>query len=332
LLHEFAVLLHFIFPLCRRLLRCRGGSALSGQSEGVEANHRIHVLQGVSLARKRTSGGLDGAEDALDFFGSHDSANVGVGADGGRRVESGFFGGSSLGGTKDGVEGLEGAFGPDDETTNVTTRGELEEVQSVYVASINTLDVAEGSDERIVSASFLVVDEERSSALNITSASGFTLTSTEAVGVLHSLQVSIEAEERKEGNGILGLGDGVNVGISNNERDFCEGIDAVSAGLNERCKGRSRKCGTGGKSALTFADLNVPSSPNFGRCEHASSSAHVTESSLSGSVSTTSRYTRDTGHGTTGSPTLCRSLFSSFFGNGIWLSVILVHSGVNADY
>ena len=55
----------------------------------------------------------------------------------------------------------------------------------------------------------------------------------------------------------------------------------------------------GNSSLLAKVDLLVPLSPDLGRSEHATRSAHVTESSLSSTVSSSSRDTRNTGNGTT---------------------------------
>ena len=53
---------------------------------------------------------------------------------------------------------------------------------------------------------------------------------------------------------------------------------------------------------LGHVGLSVPASPGLGGVEHTSATAHVTESTLAGSVGTTTRDTRDTGDGTTGTP------------------------------
>ena len=52
-------------------------------------------------------------------------------------------------------------------------------------------------------------------------------------------------------------------------------------------------------SLLAKVDLLVPLSPDLGGCEHTTRSAHVTESSLSSTVSSSSRDTRNTGNGAT---------------------------------
>jgi hypothetical protein len=66
----------------------------------------------------------------LDFVGVDDSSNVGVGNDTRRNTESTLQRGIGLLGSKNVVELLEGTLGPDDEPSDVTTRGELEKVKA----------------------------------------------------------------------------------------------------------------------------------------------------------------------------------------------------------
>jgi hypothetical protein len=50
---------------------------------------------------------------------------------------------------------------------------------------------------------------------------------------------------------------------------------------------------------LAKVDLLVPLAPDLGRREHATGAAHVTEGGLTGTVSTTTRDTRNTGDSAT---------------------------------
>lgn len=57
---------------------------------------------------------------------------------------------------------------------------------------------------------------------------------------------------------------------------------------------------SGGKnSLLALVDLDVPLAPDLGGSEHATRSAHVTKSSLTSTVSTATRDTRNTGDSAT---------------------------------
>jgi len=55
-------------------------------------------------------------------------------------------------------------------------------------------------------------------------------------------------------------------------------------------------------SLLVNIDVSVPTAPDLGGSEHATTSTHVTESTLARAVSTTTADTRNTGYGTSGTP------------------------------
>jgi hypothetical protein len=73
----------------------------------------------------------------------------------------------------------------------------------------------------------------------------------------------------------------------------------------------------------------MPPAPDFGRAEHATSTAHVSEGTLARSVSTTTLDTRNTRNCTTSTPGLSRGLFTSIFVHCISLTVVLVDLSVN---
>ena len=61
---------------------------------------------------------------------------------------------------------------------------------------------------------------------------------------------------------------------------------------------------------LVDVDLTVPAAPCLGRCEHATTTAHVAVSTLAGAVSTATTDTGNTGHSTTGTPRFSTSLMT----------------------
>jgi hypothetical protein len=65
---------------------------------------------------------------------------------------------------------------------------------------------------------------------------------------------------------------------------------------------------------LVQVDLPVPLSPGLGGLEHSAASAHVAESTLTGSLRTGSSHSSDSGHGS---------------GDGVGLSGVLGHVGVH---
>jgi len=80
---------------------------------------------------------------------------------------------------------------------------------------------------------------------------------------------------------------------------------------------------------LRDVDLAMPSPPDLCGGEHPASSAHVTERSLSRSMSTTSRHTRDTRDGATSAPRLGGGVLACPDMNGDSLALVLVHVGVD---
>lgn len=75
-------------------------------------------------------------------------------------------------------------------------------------------------------------------------------------------------------------------------------------------------------SLLLDVNSSMPSSPCSQGRKHATLSAHVTESTLTTSVSTTSRNTRDTSNGSTGTPRGSTMLHTSFHENTMGLSSV----------
>lgn len=71
---------------------------------------------------------------ALNFFRVNDSSNISVGKNRGWESKSSFDFGVGFAGSKDGIELLEGGFSPKNESTNVSSRGELKKIQSEIVS------------------------------------------------------------------------------------------------------------------------------------------------------------------------------------------------------
>jgi hypothetical protein len=155
----------------------------------VEAEQNLLVAERVLLLDASTLGessALGRTQDALDFGAVDQTGKVGLRDHVGGEEEVLLELGGGGGGAVDGVEGLEGRRGPDDESAKVTTRGELEEVQGVDVASLTAGQVAETLD-KILAISVGVVDDERSTTLAVAAATELALSGTELLGLL-SLQ------------------------------------------------------------------------------------------------------------------------------------------------
>ena len=81
-------------------------------------------------------------------------------------------------------------------------------------------------------------------------------------------------------------------------------------------------------SLLVGVNLSVPLPPGSKRSEHASLSAHVTESSLSSSGGTRARDSRNTSDSTSSTPRLSRVHVSLEVEDSMSLSSVLGHVGV----
>jgi len=190
--------------------------------------------------------------------------------------------GSGLSVTEDLFEGIEGGLGPDAESSQMTTWGELSDVKSVDVADIDSGDVSNSSSQRLAT---LVDDEERSSSHLVSPVSHFSLSSSELLVGHNSSDVVPTSEGLEHGDGVSGLGDLSN-GVVQNQRQLGSAHDSVTSGQNQGSTGGGGNSRGKGVSSLVEVDLSVPPSPGLQRMGHSSLSAHVTESGLSRSVGT----------------------------------------------
>lgn len=295
------------------------GAALEGSGIGVQVEEGLVVDEGV-LAVNSASVGLLGAQVSLDLSGVDDATEISVG-DGSAGEDE-----ARLLLAEDVVEGGEGLLSPDDEATDVTSGGELEEVETVNVGDLEAGNVAEGGAEVLTS----VGDEEGTTALDEAAVAGLTLTGTETTRGLDALNISIGVDGLEDLSGLLGLGDSSEIGRSDNEGDLSDLSDAVTTSHNESRDGRGGESRDDGEAALSLVHATMPAAPDLSGSEHTSTTAHVTEGSLTAAVSTSTSNTRDTRNGATSSPGLGGSLGSSIARNRIGLTVVLrqvrVHS------
>lgn len=300
---------------------------------GVEAELHLEVLERVLLLYNTTLGdgtATGGAEDLLNVAGVDDLGQIGLLHHGGGQEEVLLESRGLGGGAVDLVESRESRRRPDDKAAKVTTRGELEEVERVDRACLNAGDVAESKDE-VLAILLRVVDDKRTTALLVAATPHLTLTSTDLARVLGLLDVSTGTDSLEQGNGSGGLLDGAisEGGRGDDEGDLRNGGDGVTAGKEKSRAARGGERRGSCETLLVEVDLLVPLAPDLGRSEHATGTAHITEGSLTGAVSTTTRDTGDTGDGTTGTPGLSRGLVTSLLGDGVGLATVLVHASVD---
>lgn len=229
LLDDLAILLEVgnsLFASILLLLLLGGTSDLV---EGVKSVHENAIGKRVLLGATLNSGrDLGSAELGLDLVGVDDSGEVSAVHDVAVEDIATLFDVSSAVVAEDTVECLEGILGPDDEATEVTTRGELEEVKSVNVDEVNTGEVSGGSLDALV---LLTVDDKGASAENVSGVSQLTVASSDFLGISGSLDVFTSTNVLEGGEEGLG---GVNVEGVNNEGKLGDIQDFVTSGKNER--------------------------------------------------------------------------------------------------
>lgn len=235
----------------------------------VEAEQNLLVLEGVLLLDTSALGEgstLGGVEDALDLGAVDQTGEVGVGNNVGGNQEVLLQLGGLGGGAVDVVEGLEGSRGPDDEATEVTTRGELEEVQGVDIAGLDTGHVAEALDE-LLAVGGGVVDDQGTAALAVAAATELALTGAELLGVLglEDIGGGTDGGQELESSGSLGSSSTLEDGGVDNQGDLGDLGDLVTTGQQKRSDGRGGDGRGDGVPTLGLRHLDVPLAPDSRR-------------------------------------------------------------------
>lgn len=212
----------------------RGGNleATGGLGEGVKLLHHVSVLERVLLGLVvNANGGPDGAELGLNLVRVDNSGEIGA-VDGVTLELVSTLLLALLGvGSEDVVEAVEGIGGEDGESSDVTTGGELEEVESVDVASVNTGEVPGASLDVRVTVS---VDDQGSladgeSGVAVLSVSvSHLLRLADSVEVLLGSELVESVEESAGRAGVDGVGD---------ERKLGHIVDTVTTGHNQGSAG-----------------------------------------------------------------------------------------------
>lgn len=259
------------------------GSGLKVLGSWVESLHLDLVGEWVLLSLV----GDDGSDSllselALDLVRVDNSSEISNRHHWSGELESGLLDGSLSVGTEDLVELLEGVLGENNKSSHVTTWGELEEIQSGDVASVNSWEVSGGSLHNWIG---IAVDDEWSLLEGEAGGSHLTLSWSHSLGSSGAVEVVRDSDLVEGGEHTLG---GVSIEGVNNKWELWDVVDSVSSGLDEWSTGGSGEGGGNGVSLLVEVHLSVPLSPDLEWCKQSSLAAHVTESSLSGSVGTRS--------------------------------------------
>lgn len=256
------------------------------------------LLQRVAVDNNFGRALLDRSDSLDDLFGADDLGEVGrsdlVERDGPSLLQLSRVGSQ---GTVDGVELLEGRLGPDNKTTEMSSRSELKKTESLNIQNIDSGDVTESSG----AISILTVDNNWSELLLVLVVAHLSLSGASALGSVHPFDISPDMRAAEEGNSLLGLAERLDL-VRNDEWDFSDLVDDVTASLEKSGNTGSGDGGANGKTLLGEVDTTVPAAPDFEGSEHVTTTAHISESSLARTVGTTTTDTGDTSNSSSSSP------------------------------
>jgi len=293
-------------------------------SIGVELAQGLGVLQVVGLPEASETLGL-GVHKGLDTVCLDHTTNIRVSDDGTGEEVSILHGGGLVRSSEDGVELFKGSLGPDDEATKVTSRGEEQEVQGRNTSNLNTSQISESS----LGSGSLVANNDKGSNLDSLGSVPQASLARALGDDLASLDIGMSLELGQEGECVLGLGEGFDSISSNNQGDFRNGRDLVSASQDKRGNGGCSQSGGNSVPLLVDIHLAVPPSPGASGGEHSSTTAHVTEGSLSSTVCATTWHSWNTGDGPTSTPRLSRCLCTCPLRNRVGGSGVFAKIGLN---
>jgi len=133
------------------------------------------------------------------------------------------------------------------------------------------------------------------------SVSRFTSAGSHSSGGVDSFDIVPSAELFQQIDGLFGLFVFLG-GVADNQWNFWDFINFVAFSHNQGWyTGGGNSTGHSISSLVDVASF-VPSSPGFEWSEHSTSSAHVTESGLTGSVGSATSDSRDSSNSSTGTP------------------------------
>ena len=193
------------------------------------------------------------------------------------------------------------------------------------MSDFNSRDVAERLNERDIGTA---VDNKGSTARTVPSVSELSLSSANLDGIDDLLHIGPGTSVSEESDCLLGALD-LFCSIADDEGEFGDVVDSVSAGLDEGEDGRGGDGGGDSVSFLLEVAPSVPSSPDADGGEHASLAAHVTEGTLTVSAGSGSSHSGNTGDSATSSPRFGGVLHAGLVVDGVTLTSVLGDVGVH---
>lgn len=124
------------------------------------------------------------------------------------------------------VQSLKCISGPDDESSQMASRGEFEEVQSGDVDEVHSRQVSEGFHHRGI---LLKIDDQRSSLLDVSSVSGLSLSWSDVSRFLDSFNIVESIDGLEECGGSGGFIDGVDGLVVDDQRNLGDVFNSVSS-------------------------------------------------------------------------------------------------------
>merc|ERR1711962_674106 len=204
---------------------------------------------------------------------------------------------------------------------------EFQQIQSVNGYQFHTRKIS----ECLFYSMIFVVYNQRTSSHNVSSVPHFSFPTSDLFRLLAFLDIIICTQCFQQRYSCFGFGEAFD-GVCADDWNFRDVVNLVSSCHQQGRDSTGCQCRAHCISPLFLVNGTVPSAPGFSWGEHASTSAHVTKGSLTGSVSTTTTHTRNTGNSTSGSPGLSRCLMSSMLVNSIRSTTVLGHVGMNEMY
>jgi len=125
------------------------------------------------------------------------------------------------------VQFLESALGENNESSEVTTWGKLDDVKSSDVANINTWEVSSGSSDV---GALITVDDEWSLLHDVSRVSVFTSSGSQLLVVSNSAKIIIESEFVEGFKELFGVG---GVEAVKNKWELWNILNGVTSGHNE---------------------------------------------------------------------------------------------------
>merc|ERR1719259_1463043 len=314
-----------------RLILSNSSHLLSHQSRSflrhgkrIQLGHLRRVLQWIALESRPFGSLLLGPQSPLDLLALQQLGQIRVGQ---HRLGQIIAGLERRGLSPSAVKRIQltqSGFRPDAESPHVTARCQSPQIQFLHVQQRNARDIPEGLADAIVA----VVDDARARPHDAAAIPHLALARAETLAGADFLHVLPGLDLTEESDGFFGLLKTLDL-VVDDQRHLGNLFDLVSLGHDQSGYSSSGDGRAHGVSLLVGVDAMVPSTPRLGRGKHASTTAHVTEGTLTGSVSATPTHSGDPRHGSSGSPGGRRRLFAGTDVDAVRLPRIFQHFVMN---